>query len=72
MKRITLVHLTTGYRLIGNVYNLDVDGDGNQTLATTANPLKCRWTMPSRQTVLLKLNFKEILIRILQPYAAPI
>ena len=34
-----LVHLSTGYRLIGNVYNLDVDNDGNQTLATTANPL---------------------------------
>ena len=34
-----LVHLSTGYRLIGNVYNLDVGGDGNQTLAATAEPL---------------------------------
>jgi flagellar hook protein FlgE len=37
-----LVHLTTGYRLIGNRYNLEADAEGNQTLdaGRTNSPLE--------------------------------
>lgn len=35
-----LVHLSTGYRLIGNRYNLEVNPDGTQTIAETNLPLE--------------------------------
>ena len=35
----TLIHLGTGYRLIGNTYNLDVNPDGTQSIASIGVPL---------------------------------
>ncbi len=35
-----LVQLGTGYRMIGNIYNLDVAPDGSQTIAQTNQPLE--------------------------------
>ena len=35
----TLIHLGTGYRLIGNTYNLDVNPDGTQSVASIGVPL---------------------------------